>query len=168
MPMTHLEVCHVKKTMARNSIRCMLAVLVVATTWLTNAHAADQAKKERCTRYAQRAVEQYNLMQSHPECRVNDDLNWHGSLDGHYNGCMLIPEAMSRAGEASRDNHLQACGAFSAASAPPTTSTAVGPAPGPSTSADPSKVAVGSGAAQVIAPSGPEMNCQPKAPASLQ
>lgn len=29
-----------------------------------------------------------------------------------YNGCMLIPEFMARAGEAGRDNHLQACGAF--------------------------------------------------------
>jgi hypothetical protein len=72
-------------------------------------------------------------MQSHPQCRVNDDMNWHNNLDGHYNGCMLIPEFMARAGEAGRDNHLQACGAFAeTTAAPKTTAAASDPGQNPS------------------------------------
>jgi hypothetical protein len=63
-------------------------------------------------------------MQSHPQCRVSDDMNWHNNLDGHYNGCMLFPEFMARAGEAGRDNHLQACGALSDGSSGDTTAAA--------------------------------------------
>jgi hypothetical protein len=98
--------------------------LVILLAGASAAYAADSNKKERCTKYAQRAVEQYQLMQSHPQCRVSDDMNWHNNLDGHYNGCMLIPEFMARAGEAGRDNHLQACGAFADTTVAPKTTAA--------------------------------------------
>ncbi len=102
--------------------------LVILLAGASAAYAADSNKKERCTKYAQRAVEQYQLMQSHPQCRVSDDMNWHSNLDGHYNGCMLIPEFMARAGEAGRDNHLQACGALAdTTAAPKATAAASGP-----------------------------------------
>ncbi len=99
----------------RSSIRWMSAV-VIGSMMFSSSFAADPKKQERCSKYAQRAVEQYQLMQSHPQCHVPDDLNWHGNLEGHYNGCMLIPEVMARAGEAGRDNHLLACSGMSAAS----------------------------------------------------
>ena len=119
-----------------------LALLLAGTSAV---YAADANKKERCTKYAQRAVEQYQLMQSHPQCRVSDDMNWHNNLDGHYNGCMIIPEFMAHAGEAGRDNHLQACGAFTdAATAPKTPAAASDPGQSPS---NPGAAAAGGGGA---------------------
>src|SRR5262249_17856229 len=89
-----------------------LAIIAVAAT--DSRAGPSQATKDRCTAYAKRAVEQYRLMKSHPECEVkNDPLTWQDSYDNHYNGCVLLPEAMGKMAEAGRDNHLQACGAFS-------------------------------------------------------
>jgi hypothetical protein len=80
--------------------------------------AADQATKTRCAAYAQRAVKQYELMQSHPACVVTSDpLTWQGSYDNHYNGCLLLPASMAKMAESGRDNHLQACGGLKDATA---------------------------------------------------
>jgi len=72
--------------------------------------APDQATMDRCTQYAQRAVQQYLLMTSHPQCNVKPDLRWQDNLDNHYNGCLALPEFLRKSEEAARDNHLQACG----------------------------------------------------------
>jgi hypothetical protein len=74
--------------------------------------APDQATMDRCTQYAQRAVQQYLLMTSHPQCSVKPDLRWQDNVDNHYNGCLKLPEFLRASEEAARDNHLQACGAF--------------------------------------------------------
>lgn len=79
----------------------------------------DQTTKDRCTAYAQRAVEQFNLMQSHPGCEKDlDPLAWNGGLDYHYRGCLLFPARMSALAQQGRDDHLQACGALSDTTAP--------------------------------------------------
>jgi hypothetical protein len=76
--------------------------------------APDQATKDRCTAYAKRAVEQYQLMKSHPQCQAHSDpLTWQDNYDNHYNGCMFLPASMAKSAEQGRDNHLQACGALS-------------------------------------------------------
>jgi hypothetical protein len=74
--------------------------------------APDQATMDRCTQYAQRAVQQYLLMTSHPQCAVKPDLRWQDNMDNHYNGCLKLPEFLRESEEATRDNHLQACGAL--------------------------------------------------------
>jgi hypothetical protein len=74
--------------------------------------APDQATMDRCTQYAQRAVQQYLLMISHPQCAVKPDLRWQDNLDNHYNGCLALPEFLRKSEEEARDNHLQACGAL--------------------------------------------------------
>ena len=88
------------------------AVLFGSFATATNG-APSEATKERCARYAQRAVQQYQLMISHPQCQANTDpLNWQDNYDNHYNGCLIFPESMIRFADAARDNHLHACGAL--------------------------------------------------------
>jgi hypothetical protein len=70
----------------------------------------DQATQDRCTQYAQRAVQQYLLTTSRPQCNVKPDLRWQDNFDNHYNGCLKLPEFLRKSEEATRDNHLQACG----------------------------------------------------------
>jgi hypothetical protein len=110
---------------------CLLAAVAAGATVGPATHAADEKKKARCTQYAQRAVTQYQLMQSHPQCHVVDDMNWHGDFEGHFNGCMLIPEMMSRAGESMRDAQLQTCGGLSNAPSPDNSPAAQSTAPPP-------------------------------------
>jgi hypothetical protein len=74
----------------------------------------DQATKDRCAQYAQRAVQQYQLMTSHPQCKVKSDLRWQDNLDNHYNACLALPEFLRKSEEMTRDNHLQACGGLTA------------------------------------------------------
>jgi hypothetical protein len=161
-------------------------MVLAGTLSLSAAHATDLKKQERCTKYAQRAVEQYNLMQSHPQCRVSDDMNWHNNLDGHYNGCMLIPEFMARAGEAGRDNHLQACGGLAATSPAPeaprsapiagqnsgnppaTTSGAGGPPSALTANSGPGMSATGSAVPQTNGMAENQAKCQQLPPKALQ
>jgi hypothetical protein len=99
----------------------LVAALLVAAG--QPAEAADQATKNRCTAYAQHAVQQYQLMKSHPQCVTNSDpLTWQDNYDNHYNGCLLLPASMAKMAEQGRDNHLQACGALSDATPPPASS----------------------------------------------
>jgi hypothetical protein len=95
-------------------------LLVVAITAAVPAAYAgpDQATKDRCTAYAQRAVQQYRLMKSHPDCQANTDpMNWQENYDNHYNACLIFPAKMAELADAGRENHLQACGALSDGSA---------------------------------------------------
>jgi hypothetical protein len=89
------------------------------------ATAADAAKQARCAQYAQRAVQQFQLMSANPQCTVATDLRWQDNVDNHYNGCLMLPEFMSKSEEAARDNHLRACGGW----APPATAAAAPAAP---------------------------------------
>lgn len=103
------------------------------------AHAADAAKQDRCAQYAQRAVQQFELMSANPQCKVATDLRWQDNRDNHYNGCMMLPEFMSKSEEAARDNHLRACGGWappqSAATADTSAGAAATPAPPPAPAA---------------------------------
>src|SRR5262245_50618197 len=40
-----------------------------------------------CRRYADRAVQQYQIMTNHPKCRVSTDGRWHSNYQNHYNWC---------------------------------------------------------------------------------
>jgi hypothetical protein len=122
--------------------------------------APSQATKDRCTQYAQRAVAQYQLMTSHPQCKVNDDLRWQNNIDNHYNACIGLPEFIAKNEEAARDSHLQACGGLTAAAAgsPAAASSAAVEAN--------SNTATSSGTAPAAVAS-PKANCQIAAPAAL-
>jgi hypothetical protein len=93
-----------------------LVLLVVACTPAAYG-APSQATKDRCTQYAQRAVAQYQLMTSHPQCKLNDDMRWQNNVDNHYNACVALPEFIAKSEETARDSHLQACGGLAAAAA---------------------------------------------------
>lgn len=106
-----------------------LAALVTALAAGTSALAApDQATKDRCARYAQRAVQQFQLMTSHPQCQVPADLRWQDNVDNHYNGCLMVPEFLRKSEEAARDQHLTACGGLQAVAAPDAAPAAPAPA----------------------------------------
>jgi len=169
--------------MTRTSIgkRCLVSTgIIVFAVGATAAGAApSQATKDRCTRYAKRAVEQYRLMTSHPECAVkNDPLTWQDSYDNHYNGCLIFPESMAKLGEQSRDNHLQACGALSdsapaagAASAKPGAGGTAAPTGAGATSA--AKAAPAGGGSAPAAPpaaaaqTSSAVDCQTQRPSAL-
>lgn len=153
----------------------MLGMALLATTGARTIYAADQATKTRCATYAQRAVKQYELMQSHPQCVVTSDpLTWQGSYDNHYNGCLLLPASMAKMAESGRDNHLTACGGMKDAAAG---TQSASPAPAGHTPANPSP-GHGSGSsldqtANSPAPAGtsnaaPNSNCQIGRPAAAQ
>ncbi len=93
-------------------------VVLLIVAYVPAAYSApSEATKDRCNQYAQRAVAQYQLMTSHPQCKVNDDLRWQNNLDNHYNACVKLPEFMSKNEEAARDSHLQACAGLTQAAA---------------------------------------------------
>ena len=134
--------------------------------------APSQATKDRCTQYAQRALAQYQLMTSHPQCKVSDDLRWQSNIDNHYNACIALPEFVAKSEEAARDTHLQACGGLTAAAARSpavagSPAAAVGPAAGSSAIVKPgSSTPMSSGA--VVAPAAsPKANCQVNPPSAL-
>lgn len=102
--------------------RTLLHTILTSIALVVAAQAAsagpDQATKDRCTAYARRAVQQYRLMKSHPECQANTDpMNWQDNYDNHYNACVVFPQKMAEMADAARENHLQACGALSDSSA---------------------------------------------------
>jgi hypothetical protein len=90
--------------------------------------APDQATQDRCSHYAQRAVQQYQLMSSNPSCHVKNDLRWQDNVDNHYNGCLAVPEFIRKSEESARDNHLKACGGWAEDT---TANSAAAPAPQP-------------------------------------
>ncbi len=98
------------------SVVSALVLLVVACAPAAYGE-PSQATKDRCTQYAQRAVAQHQLMTSHPQCKVNDDMRWQNNLDNHYNACTKLPEFITKSEATARDSHLQACGGLAAAAA---------------------------------------------------
>jgi hypothetical protein len=128
--------------------------------------ATSQATKDRCTQYAQRAVAQYQLMTSHPQCKVNDDPRWQSNIDNHYNACIAVPEFIIKSEEAARDSHLQACGGLTAATAE--NPAVVGnSAVGSSGTAKASTSTTMPSAAPAAAVASPKANCQLNAPSAL-
>ena len=128
----------------------------------------DEATKERCAAYAKRAVEQYQLMKSHPGCDQHlDALSWRDDYGYHYNGCIVFGNTATTLSDQARDGHLRACGAIvdsgiapaastGGASATASTSQAVatGTAPTDSAAALPANADGGSGdsLASLLAP----------------
>jgi len=153
--------------------------MVVLAGWACTATGSpSQATKDRCTRYAQRAVQQYRLMTSHPDCEVkNDPLTWQDSYDNHYNGCVLLPESMAKLGEQARDNHLQACGALADTAPGAGTASAGKGAGGPPTgtasgavktvSSAPGGGGVAAAKPAAAIPSGTRADCQTQRPDAL-
>jgi hypothetical protein len=73
----------------------------------------DEATKERCAAYAKRAVEQYQLMKSHPGCDAHlDALSWRDDYAYHYNGCIVFGNVATTLSDQGREGHLRACGAY--------------------------------------------------------
>lgn len=136
-----------------------LALVVVACAPAAYG-APSQATKDRCTQYAQRAVAQYQMMTSHPQCRVNDDLRWQNNIDNHYNACIAVPEFIIKGEEAARDSHLQACGGL-------TPATAGSPAAGSSGTVAASGNTTTSSGAVAAAAASPKANCQITPPSAL-
>ena len=97
--------------------RIMTATLLVAALLVQRVHAEDF-----CGDYARHALEQVQLMQSHPNCRVAPVLRWSPNFQGQYNGCRIAPKAFLEHEESERTKWLTACGAIT----PPVVST--GPA----------------------------------------
>lgn len=92
--------------------RLMLAILALGVNC---AMAENQTTQERCAAYAQRAVQQYQLMKSNPQCQQNTDpMNWQDNYDNHYNACRVFPAKMAEMADSARQNHLIACGAIAA------------------------------------------------------
>jgi hypothetical protein len=106
------------RTTRRTALHAILTSIALTAASQGACAGPDQATKDRCTAYAQRAVQQYRLMKSHPECQANTDpMNWQDNYDNHYNACVVFPQKMAEMADAARENHLQACGALSDSSA---------------------------------------------------
>lgn len=115
-------------TLTTSEIRAMIcrkdvvgSVAFAVMTPLISAGAVAAPSKvtmERCAQYAEKAVQEYNLMNSNPQCHVEPALRWQPNYDNHYNGCLLLPEAMVNSEETIRVTHLKACGAITDATAP--------------------------------------------------
>jgi hypothetical protein len=83
---------------------------------------AKEDKQTRCAQYAQRAVQQYNLGISHPQCNIKPDLRWQPNYENHFTACMHSPKFLMDAERSTRDNILRGCGAWdgnSGATPPP-------------------------------------------------
>ena len=88
------------------------AVLAGAILWATGLPAFGQSQQDVCAAYAKRAVQQYQLMKSHPGCDQHlDALSWRDDYAYHYNGCMTFGKVATTLSEQGRDGHLRACGA---------------------------------------------------------
>jgi hypothetical protein len=108
-----------------------LVFLSLTLTVAARTHAASEADKSRCAAYAQRAVQQYQLMKSNPQCQQNTDpMNWQDNYDNHYNACLIFPSKMAEMADAARQNHLIACGAVSVGGAATQASQAAAPSTG--------------------------------------
>ena len=74
-----------------------ISATVLILTAATTAQAADEATKAKCAAYAKHAVEQYQLMKSHPGCDSHlDALSWRDDYGYHYNGCLLYTSPSPR------------------------------------------------------------------------
>jgi DNA-binding beta-propeller fold protein YncE len=116
--------------------RVLLCVALLAA----NATAlADETPQERCTRYAQRAVEQFQIANTHAGCGVvPDPFRWHANYQGHFTGCLIAPPQVAADQEQKRDELLRMCGALSQGG---TTTAVAAPSPVPQTAAAPAQPA---------------------------
>lgn len=110
-------------------IRAVLILLAGLCALAGNpACAVDAGGPAWCASYARRDVEQYQLMDGHPSCRISGvNLAWNGSYDYHYKGCLTFATSMSTLANRLRDEHLQRCGGLVAA--PSATVSTAAPAP---------------------------------------
>jgi probable HAF family extracellular repeat protein len=109
-------------------------LLGLAGTFLASEVLAQQ-DPDICAAYAQRAVQQYQQMRSHPGCeKGTDPIGWRDDYAYHYNGCMKAPAFLTKFSEKTRDEHLKQCGGDVVASTPtlPPTPTSPLPVSGPS------------------------------------
>jgi len=93
-----------------HAVRLARAAVLLASLAATGARAQSQATQERCAKYAKRAVDQYKLAQAKPECQKSPDLRWQDNFDGHYQGCLIVPEFMANNEQNLRDAWLRGCG----------------------------------------------------------
>ena len=63
-----------------------------------------------CQRYAQRAVQQYQIMAGRSKCNVPTSGRWQANYKAHYNWCLSAQRAWTIAEENARDSHLYKCG----------------------------------------------------------
>jgi hypothetical protein len=95
--------------------------------------------------YAQRAVQQYNLGVSHPQCNIKVDLRWQPVYENHFTACMHSPKFLMDSEQATRDNILRSCGAWdgnTGVTAPSTPPPAASGPPPPPPAATPSAPAI--------------------------
>jgi len=78
---------------------------------LTAVDSVSAASVEACENYAQRAVQQYDIMNSRPKCRLATDGRWQPNYQNHYGWCRTAPSAWLRSEQKARDDHLKSCGA---------------------------------------------------------
>jgi hypothetical protein len=93
-------------------VRSLAAALLCLGAALLPSNADAQSKEDRCAKYATRAVEQFNILTSHPQCQKDNDLRWQNNYQNHYNGCIKLPAFMSKSEEKARDLELMKCGAI--------------------------------------------------------
>jgi hypothetical protein len=102
----------------------LITFVAVAISIGAPARAVDPATQARCSAYPQRAVEQFRLMQSHPQCNSRlDPLAWKDDYTYHFNGCTIFPEKMSVLADQLRDAKLRDCASPAAISAATPTAT---------------------------------------------
>jgi hypothetical protein len=68
------------------------------------------ASEKACRYYADRAIQQYQIMTTHSKCRINMDARWQPNHQNHYGWCLEAPTAWLRSEEKARDDHLYRCG----------------------------------------------------------
>jgi hypothetical protein len=105
-----------------SALACSRPVLAVLAMLAMHA-GVWAASEEFCAQYAPRAVAQYQLMISRPQCRVPNGPRWQGNYNNHLNGCRAGPQSHLEDEIDARENHLIACGAV-----PPPPATAMAPA----------------------------------------
>jgi tachylectin len=67
-------------------------------------------ENQRCQAYAQRAFDQFQLMNRLPKCQVTPTARWSPDYKLHYEWCLSAQEAELRSEEKARDDHLYRCG----------------------------------------------------------
>jgi hypothetical protein len=130
------------------------AVIAGAIVWAATLPAFGQSQQDVCAAYAKRAVQQYQLMKSHPGCDQHlDALSWRDDYSYHYNGCMTFGKIATTLSDQGRDGHLRACGAITDSGDSGTASaTAPGSAATTSTAGAPAAAAAATGGSAPAAP----------------
>jgi hypothetical protein len=73
-------------------------------------HRANSRRAQTvCSRYAQRAVRQFQTAASRPGCGMND-ARWHANYQAHFDWCTTAQPAWLRSEDGARAQHLATCG----------------------------------------------------------